>query len=95
MNSQASSEASENEIAYGTSKRALSAFIDGMQIEATKRKIQLINVLSGAVKSTMVEDRKGYQNFIEASELANLLINLSEAGDSLRIKSIEVLRRNY
>jgi hypothetical protein len=43
----------------------------------------------------MVEDRKGYQNFIEALELANLLINLSEAGASLRIKSIEVLRRNY
>ena len=40
----------------------------------TKRKIQLVNVLSGAVKSTMVKDRDNYDDFIEPSELANLLV---------------------
>ncbi len=95
LNSQASYKSSKNEVAYGTSKRALSAYLDGMQSEATKRKIQLVNVLSGAVKSTMVKDRDNYDDFIEPSELANLLVNISAAGSSIRIKDIELLRRNY
>ena len=95
LNSQASYKSSENEVAYGTSKRALSAYLDGMQIEATKRKIQLVNVLSGAVKSTMVKDRDNYDNFIEPSDIADILINITAAGSSIRIKDIELLRRNY
>lgn len=95
LNSQASYKSSENEVAYGASKRALSSYVDGMQREATKRKIQLVNVLSGAVKSNMVKNRDDYDNFIEPTELANLLISISAAGPSIRIKDIEILRRNY
>ena len=95
LNSQASIAASNEEIAYGVSKRALSAYVEGMQVEATKRKVQLVNVLPGAVKSSMAEHRDNYEKFIDTSELANLLINLSEVGPSIRIKDIEILRRNY
>jgi short-subunit dehydrogenase len=95
LNSQASIAASNEEIAYGVSKRALSAYIEGMQVEATKRKVQLVNVLPGAVKSSMAEHRDNYDKFIDTSELANLLINISEVGPSIRIKDIEILRRNY
>ena len=58
-------------------------------------KIQLVNVLSGAVKSNMVKNRDDYDNFIEPTELANLLISISAAEPSIRIKDIEILRRNY
>ncbi len=95
LNSQASYNSSKNEVAYSTSKRALSAYLDGMQSEATKRKIQLVNVLAGAVKSIMVNDRDNYDHFIEPSDLADLLINITAAGSSIRIKDIELLRRNY
>ena len=95
LNSQASIAASNEEIAYGVSKRALSSYIEGMQVEATKRKVQLVNVLPGAVKSSMAEHRDNYDKFIDTSELARLLIRISEVGPSIRIKDIEILRRNY
>jgi NAD(P)-dependent dehydrogenase (short-subunit alcohol dehydrogenase family) len=95
LNSQASVAPAQSEVAYGVSKRALSAYIDGMQMEATRKKLQLVNVLCGAVQSPMVNSRNEYENFIEVSELADLLIKVSGIGSSLRIKNIEVLRRNY
>tara|TARA_Y100000389_G_scaffold204056_1_gene254726 strand:- start:911 stop:1603 length:693 start_codon:yes stop_codon:yes gene_type:complete len=95
LNSQASISASSEEIAYGLSKRAVSSYIDGMQAEATKRKIQLVNILPGAVKSSMAKGRENYDKFIDVSELASLLIHISEVGASIRIKDIEILRRNY
>lgn len=95
LNSQAALSASTEELAYGISKRALSSYIEGMQQEATKRNLQLVNVLPGAVKSNMAKDRDNYDKFIDTSELAELLINLSSTGSSIRIKDIELLRRNY
>lgn len=95
LNSQAAISASAEELAYGISKRALSSYIDGMQQEATKRNLQLVNVLPGAVQSNMAKGRDNYEKFIDASELAELLISLSRTGSSIRIKDIELLRRNY
>lgn len=95
LNSQASSSASQEEISYGVSKRAISSYIDGMQIEATKRELQIVNVLCGAVQSSMAEGRDDYKKFISPNELSKILYSLSKAGKSLRIKDIEILRRQY
>jgi len=66
-----------------------------MQIEATKRELQIVNVLCGAVQSSMAEGRDGYKKFISSNELSKILYSLSKAGKSLRIKDIEILRRQY
>lgn len=95
LNSQAAVSASDNEIAYGVAKRAVSSYIDGMQIEATKRGLQIVNVLCGAVQSSMAKGRSGYDKFISLSELSEVLYSLSIAGKSLRLKDVEVLRRCY
>jgi NAD(P)-dependent dehydrogenase (short-subunit alcohol dehydrogenase family) len=95
LNSQAAISASNAEIAYGLAKRAISSYIDGMQVEATKRGLQIVNVLCGAVQSCMTEERPDFNKFISLQDLSETLYSLSKVGPSLRLKDIEVLRRNY
>ena len=95
LNSQAAISPASNELVYGTSKRALSAYIDGMQIEATKRGLQIVNVLCGAVQSDMADGRPDFEKFISLSELSEALYSLSTARKSFRFKDVEILRRCY
>ena len=95
LNSQAALSAGSDEIAYGTAKRAVSAYIDSMQHEATKRGLQLVNVICGAVQSTMVNRRSDLKKFIDPAELSEILYSISVSGNSLRLKNVEILRRNY
>ena len=95
LNSQAAISSSSEEIAYGASKRAVSSYVDSMQFEATKRGLQIINVLCGAVRSSMAGGRENYDKFISPSDLSEALYSLSLAGESLRFKDVEILRRKY
>lgn len=95
VNSQAAITPKIEELEYGISKRSVSAMCDGLQFEATKRGLQLVNLLSGAVNSKMANNRPGAEKFISASDLAKCIYGLSMAGPTLRIKDIEVLRRVY
>lgn len=95
LNSQASIAAGNDELAYGVSKRAISSYVDGMQIEATKRNLQIVNVLCGAVQSEMANGRDGFDKFIALSDLSETLYSFATTGSSLRIKNVEILRRNY
>ena len=95
LNSQASIKNADDEIGYGVAKAALSKYIESMQFEATKRKIQIINILCGAIQTNMVAYRDDYKKFIKIEDLVNFLYSLSEVGDSIRINNLEILRRNY
>jgi len=95
LNSQAAISPSSNEIGYGAAKSAISSFISNMQIEATKRGIQYINVMLGAVNSSMTNNREDKDKLIQLEDLTNFLISLSKLGPSLRVKDIELLRRIY
>lgn len=95
INSQAAISPSASEITYGVAKRAISSLIESLQFEATSRKLQLVNVLIGAVSSNMAAGRADEDKFISPNELAETLIALSGVGMSIRLKNVEILRRLY
>lgn len=95
VNSQAASSPSMNEITYGVAKRAISSLIDSLQFEATDRRLQIVNVLLGAVASNMTAGRAEKSKLINPDELAETLIALSGVGMSIRLKDVEILRRLY
>lgn len=95
INSVAGKNPSDGESAYCASKFGLRGFTKSIQFDATRNNIRIIDVYLGAMKTGMVKDRKGTEKFIETSDTADLILQLSKDYPSMGIKEIDLGRRNY
>lgn len=85
----------DKEFAYILSKKVLAAIADGLQHHFGKRGISVINVLLGGIKTDMARDRQGVENFIDPDEAATAIVSMCSLGDSVRCRTVELLRKKY
>lgn len=86
---------SDKEFAYILSKKILSGIADGLQYHFGKRGISVVNVLLGGVKTDMAKGRQGLENFIDPDEAAAAIVSMCSLGDSVRCRTVELLRKKY
>ncbi len=95
INSFAGKIPSDGECAYCASKHGLRGFTGSLQFDATRNNIRLIDVYLGAMKTDMTKHRTNSENFIETSDVADLILQLSKNYSSMRINEIDLGRRKY
>lgn len=87
--------AADKEFAYILSKKILSGIADGLQFHFGKRGISVVNVLLGGIRTDMAKGRQGAENFIDPDEAAAAVVSMCSLGDSVRCRTVELLRRKY
>jgi len=95
INSAAGKSPSDGECAYCSSKHGLRGFTGSIQFDATRNGVRIIDVYLGAMKTNMAKHRKNSEKFIETSDAADLIFQLSKDYRSMRINEIDLRRRNY
>ncbi|MBU2177721.1 MAG: SDR family oxidoreductase [Gammaproteobacteria bacterium] len=96
INSLAAKEAAEGQSIYCATKCGLRGFSKGLQFDATRTGVRVIDVYPGAMKTDMTKERGWSNLFIEPDEVAAAILALcSVSYKTLRIKEIEIGRKNY
>lgn len=85
----------DKEFAYILSKKILAAIADGLQFHFGKRGVSVLNVLLGGVSTNMAYGRAGLENFIDPDEAADAIVSNVSLGESVRCRTIELLRKKY
>jgi len=92
VNSIAGKEPSFIEPIYCASKHGLRGFTSSLQ---WNKNVRVIDVYLGAMKTDMTSGREDFNNLIEPDEVASLIFALAENYNSLKIKEINIGRKNY
>jgi short-subunit dehydrogenase len=95
INSLAGKKPGLNETAYCASKFALRGFSQSLALEANKYNIRIIDVYPGSIKTQMVRHRSSFDKFMNPSEIANIIYNISKMYKTSRISEIEITRTIY
>lgn len=93
LNSMASKTPNPNEGPYGLAKAGLTKFIESISYEARQRKICILNIIFGAVRSRMTEKRPDYAKLISPQELVSVILQNTAFYKSLQVRSLEIERR--
>ena len=83
--------ASEEEFSYGLSKATGIAVIEQLQ-RLHYRKYRITNICPGAIKTPLVAEREGFENFIEPQEVGKLLLFLINNTSSFSVPEIRLFR---
>ena len=76
INSLAGIYPSKNESIYSATKFGLKGFSKSLQLEAIGTGIKIIDLYPGAIKTRMTKDRSNYENFIDPTDLSNLILDI-------------------
>jgi NAD(P)-dependent dehydrogenase (short-subunit alcohol dehydrogenase family) len=85
----------DKEFSYLLSKKLLGAISEGLQFHFGKRGISVMNVLLGGLKTDMAQARQDLENFIDTDEAAAAVVSNLFSSDTLRCRTIELLRKKY
>ena len=94
INSIAGKNPNAEESVYCASKHGLRGFTNSLQFE-TKKTVQIIDLYLGAMKTDMTRMREGFEKLINPNEAAEAIYSLCENYKSLKIKEINIARKDY
>ena len=86
---------SHKESIYSASKHALKGFFESAQQEFLSKKINLLNIYPGAMKSKITKKRKTYANLMSTSEVADIIFGMCTNYKSVRFGQVTLLRKKY
>lgn len=86
---------SHKESIYSASKHALKGFFESVQQEFLSKKINLLNIYPGAMKSKITKKRKTYLNLMSTSEVADIIFGMCNNYKSVRFGQVTLLRKKY
>lgn len=92
LNSFAGKNASKNEIAYSATKYALRSLSMGLKQEFLGKKVKIIDLFLGAVKTRMTSKRKNFNYLIDPNDVAELISDLIVKYQSLQTSDIDIFR---
>lgn len=92
INSMAGKEPNFIEPVYCASKHGLRGFTSSLQWHTN---VRVIDVYPGAMKTDMSKGREDFNNLIEPDEVASAIFAIAEDYKSLKIKEIDIGRKNY
>ena len=95
INSIGGKQGSRGEVAYSASKHGLRGFSSALQFDATKDRVQVIDVFCGAISSNMTKGRENWDLLMSPNEVATQIVSLCEVHRSLRVTEIELNRIRY
>lgn len=95
INSTAGKYGSNGESAYCASKHGLRGFSSSLRREAGENGIRIIDVYLGAMKTDMSKHRQDWDNLIEPTEAARVIVGLCENYESLNVSEITIARMKY
>lgn len=95
INSLAAKVPGRGESIYAATKAGLAGFFKSLQFEATEAGIQIVDVFVGAMQTKMASGRANYDKLMDPVEVAQVIGNLIENRDSLRVTEITLMRKNY
>jgi 3-oxoacyl-[acyl-carrier protein] reductase len=95
INSIAGENGSSGETAYCASKHGLRGFSKALQFDAVKNNIRVIDIILGAMKTDMTNERSDQEKLIEPYDAARLIFKIYGEHNTLRINEISIGRRNY
>lgn len=95
INSLAGKQPGEGQSVYCATKHGLRGFSTALQFDATGTGIKIIDFYPGAMKTDMTKERGSADLLIEPDEVARVIVRLCDHYKTLRIKEIEIGRRNY
>jgi short-subunit dehydrogenase len=77
INSIAALTPNPNEAVYGAMKRALSHFTNSVRLGVLSEGIEIIEVFPGAMKTRMTKNRRGWQDLMDPSLVADTIVDLA------------------
>ena len=84
------------EAVYGATKAGLGCFSSGLQYEATRERVRVINVALGGLKTGMTKGREDHDKMIDPAEAAGFIVRLADQEYStMRVTNVELKRRIY
>ena len=86
---------SHNESIYSASKHALKGFFESAQQEFLSKKINMINLYPGAMKSKITKKRDSYNNLMTTEEVSEVIFNMCKNYKTLRFGQVTLLRKKY
>ena len=96
LSSIAQKQPSYEELSYASSKAALSSALESLQVEATKRKMSIVDIRLGATRTAMCAGRMDEDKLICPKELGEFIVQFSGFyHDTFRVPVIEILRSRY
>ena len=93
LNSLASKRPTPDEGSYGIAKSALTKYVESISYDLRVKKINILNVIFGATKSSITKNRKNYRDLIQPSELVEVILANLSCKTSLFVKNLDVERR--
>ena len=63
--------------------------------QSSRQPFRIINIKSGAIKTSTVQDREDFHNFIDASDLLDLIFKLIEIGPSISVTEVVAVRSKH
>lgn len=95
INSLAGKQPGEGQSVYCATKHGLRGFSTALQFDATRTGVKIIDFYPGAMKTDMTKERGPADLLIEPDEVAQVIVRLCDHYKTLRIKEVEIGRRNY
>lgn len=95
VNSIAGKQGSGGESAYCASKFGLRGFSESLQFEATRHGVRVVDVYLGAMRTAMTRERSDRELFIDPSDAAKVIFEVSKGAPTLRVNEISLSRIKY
>lgn len=92
INSLACENGAKHETVYSSSKCGMDGFFKILKKETSKNNIKILNIFLGAMKTDMVKHRPDYNNLIDPSEAAKVILDLCYKFKTMYISKITINR---
>jgi short-subunit dehydrogenase len=92
LNSFAGKNSSKNEIVYAATKNALRSLSNSLKQEFIGKKIKIIDLFLGAVKSRMTKNRKNFNKLIDPGDIAEFVSDVITKYSSLQVSDVDIFK---
>jgi len=93
INSLASRAGRAGESVYAASKAGLKGFSQTLKREATRLGIQVMDVCLGAMRTPMMERRPHFDEMIDPSEVAGIIVRFCDGYKTMDVTNIDICRK--
>lgn len=92
LNSFAGKNSSKNEIVYSATKHALRSLGNSLKEEFIGKKVKIIDLFLGAVKTRMTKKRKNFSKLIDPNDVAEFVSDAITKYSSLQVSDVDIFR---
>ena len=92
LNSFAGKNSSKDEIVYSATKNALRSLSNSLKQEFIGKKIKIIDLFLGAVKTRMTKNRKNFNKLIDPNDVAEFVSDAITKYSTLQVSDVDIFK---